>query len=221
MRPIAMRSRGSCVLITAFLTLVLCTIPMHAADVPLAATVTAEEVEVRNVTPRGDVAFLWASVDSVHGFPREATGATQISDDDGDGIIRLTPDRNIPTLSIFIAVDVESGRHVIAAPDDRAIPTMEFPMSQTGREIVQSLAEQQARVELLVVRPREGGWRLRDIGRPPVEAKRRFGRGLSANSGHASALAGENEVPEEFADGDVVAIIDAIRMQAYVTEIGQ
>jgi hypothetical protein len=181
----------------------------------LVASVSADAVEVTNVSTGGEVVFLWASLDSVHGFPREATGTVQVRDDDGDGIVRVIPKQPIPPDSIWVAVDLQSGRHAVARPEGYPITIMEFPAGQDGRDILAGLAERQARVEILTARPRKGSWRLRDIGRPPHRD-----RPGPANA-EAKAVPQTDDAPPELMPGDIVAIIDAVRMEVFVTEIGQ
>ncbi len=86
--------------------LVAFTTPVWSASLdPLRATVTANGVEVRNVTPQGEVILMTASVEGTGGLMRQTTGATRVPDEDGDGVVTLSPPRPIPLSSIWVAVE--------------------------------------------------------------------------------------------------------------------
>ena len=195
-----------------------------AEPAALQGTVTETDVEVRNATPNGDVVLMTAQLEAHAGLLRQIGGATRASDADGDGIVRVTPVRPIPLRSIFVAVDLESGRYLIAGPEDYPLAVVPFPshLLQSDADGVLGLADQEVvSAQVLVVRPKTGAWRLVASEGGDGDADQTSNGKLSLASFDALPVGGSGPAPKHLRKGDILAVIDPGRMEVSVTEIGK
>jgi len=205
------------------LTLIL-SVRLYAANAaPLSATVTNTAIEVRNVTPGGEVALMTASIEGVGGLLRQVTGATVVQDNDGDGIVRFSSPRPIPFRSIWVAVDLESGRHVIAGPDGYTVTVLPFSATLLKKDtdgVLGLFNGEMVSAEMLVVRPKSGAWHLLTVEGAGSDGDKTHGK-LGLLNTDAMPVGDSGPPPKHLKNGDILAVIDPGRMEVFVTEIGK
>ncbi|HEX8618382.1 MAG TPA: hypothetical protein VF911_12410, partial [Thermoanaerobaculia bacterium] len=131
---------------------------------PLQLTISDTTVAVGNVTPGGDVVIFVASVENAGGHFLHRGGAKAFRDDDRDGLVTTGDTRPVPFRSIWVAIDVETGRSAAATP--AGFPLQSSPLGpellDEGSEGVTAVSDlSQRNADMLVVRPKDGAWRLR------------------------------------------------------------
>src|SRR5947209_1881214 len=96
---------------------------------PLQIDVSTANVRVTNVTNGGAVVLFAATLANDGGLIRQRGVATLESDTDRDGVVTYVDPRPIPFRSVWIAVDVETGRFIVGAPHGFDLHIVPFPSS--------------------------------------------------------------------------------------------
>ncbi len=101
---------------------------------PLQVTLRDRAVTVANVTTGARVVLFTASLTTHDSRLLERTGARVFTDDDRDGTVTYTRPEPIPLRSVWIAVDIESGRYAVATPSGFPSPLVDFPARLLKRD---------------------------------------------------------------------------------------
>src|SRR5215203_5283914 len=191
-----------------------------------AITLQQRSVTVDGITAKGQV--VWFSMarevseDDVATLVRRAEVQT---DDDGDGRVVWDLDREVPLRSIWVAVDVATGRADAVSPAGYPLRKVSWRGRGLARDQVRSDRVEDVRsyAEVLLVRPGEGAWRLTvgdgseqdDDGAPDGKIAAALDRMRPV-----TGLAIEAEPPKRFGPKDVVVLIDPNRMELTIVEAG-
>ncbi|MFL6290221.1 MAG: hypothetical protein ACJ759_04930 [Thermoanaerobaculia bacterium] len=199
--------------------LVLLAIPLSAAAPP-GISFEPDAVMVRGISPKGQT--VWFSVAreisrrSTNVVPRHAI----VTDEDGDGTVRLELGQEVPLRSIWFAVDLATGETAVAVPEGFPLLEMELP----GRAIPAALNRldlQRRFAYLLLVRPGVGAWQLRvGDGGASDEDGEPDGTLRAALSSLRPVQEGGPPPPERFSPRDVLLVIDPERMESATVRIG-
>jgi hypothetical protein len=196
---------------------------VSAADAPpLQLTISSADVRIANVTAGAEVVVLVASVEGGGGVPVQRTGAKAFRDDDRDGVVTFTDARGIPLRSVWIAIDVETGRSAIASPDDFPLQSSALPASlldEDGDGVLGVFDLHQRNADMLVVRPKSGAWRLRAHEGGNGDGDKHANGKLRLDAADAIAVAGDKPAPKRLKKGDVIAIIDPVNLEAFLGEV--
>lgn len=195
-----------------------------AADGPLAARVDDRTVTVQNITPGGDVVLLGVGIESDGGLLAEMSRALRGRDEDRDGIVIFDAGRPIPFRSIWVAVDIESSRPVIAGPDGYELDILPFPESLTKKEAAGVLGifdNERVSAQMLVVTRKGGAWRLVATEGSSADADGASNGRLSLAAADALPIGNSGPAPRHLKNGDVIAVIDPGRMEVFVAEVGK
>ncbi len=194
------------------------------ASAPASISFTAETVQIAPVTPGARVVLFAASLESSDGILVQSTGAKVFIDDDRDGIIVYRRSSGIPSRSLWIAVDMDTGQYGVGTPSDAPKTFLPFPASLLKRDVEGVLGlydAEQLTAEMLVVRPGEGAWHLRALEGGNGDADRTHNGRLSLASAEAIPVPGTSgSSPRKLKNRDVIAVIDPGRLEGFVTEIG-
>lgn len=194
----------------------------HAAD--LSASITANAVEVANATPGGDVVAMTVQLEAYRGGQREFSTAVMARDDDRDGHVRLLSGRKTPRRSIFVIVDVVTGRHVLIGGQDyrkRVITAPKHLLKEESDGISGFIGREVLRSHLLVVRPGVGAWRVAAGDGSPGDGDKASDGKVTLSVEETTSVAGKEKGPKRLRKNDVVAVIDPAQMEVFVLEIGQ
>lgn len=195
--------------------------PNASAAATIAFTETS--VSIGGMTPAAQVVLFTASIANTHGFLQERTGA-KIFTDDSTGAFTYTSPYGIAPRSVWIAVDVETGRYVAASPSTDGFRLLPFPAQLLKRDtdgILGLFDNDQVTAEMLIVRPKVGAWRLRGLEGGRGDADRAHNGKLSLASAEATPVSGTDPPPRRLKNGDIIAVIDPGRLEVVIVEIGK
>ena len=199
--------------------LLLLALPLAAAAPP-EITFEPDAVVARGISPKGQA--VWFSV--AREISRQATNVVPrqeiLTDEDGDGTVRLELGREVPLRSIWFAVDLATGETGVATPEgfpllEVDLPGEAIPAALNGLELRRRFAY------LLLVRPGVGAWQLRvGDGGESDEDGEPDGTLRAALSSLAPLEEGGPPPPERFSPKDVLLVIDPERMESASVRIG-
>ena len=148
-------------------------------------------------------------------------------DDDGDGKVSWDLEGEVPTRSIWVAVDLATGRVAVATPEGYPLRRVGWRGRGLGRDNARADRVEDLRTyaDVLLVRPGEGAWRLTagdgsdqdDDGAADGKLAVALDR-MRPVEGIAGA--GEAVPPARFGSKDVVVLIDPNRMELTVENQG-
>lgn len=182
-------------------------------------------LSVRGVTPGGNAMIFGVSYGptaTTPPLPFRSRHAELLSDSDGDGIVTLPFERDIPTMAAWVVVDVQSGRWVAQGSpgfEPRLLPLQGLVRNDNAGQL-RKLTARLPEVEVLLVRPAEGAWVLHAAKRSRVD-EGGPGEPLRVDIEHARPVGASPRSAHTFRPGDVVAIIDPLKMAYLVTEVGR
>lgn len=171
---------------------------------------------VHAVTPGGSVAL--------YGLLHEPTGwslriselADLLTDDDGDGMVRYELGRNVPVVSVWLAVDLSTGELAVSAPEGFTPRELTFPpgVLRSGLGNRLNRLEMTGRtVHALVARPGvdpalTGAWLLRLGDGGDQDDDGAYDGKMGFLLAQMTPVGTSPLPPEEIAGGDVIALID-------------
>ena len=121
-------------------------------------------------------------------------------------------------------MDFESGRSVIAAPQGYPLVVPPFPESLLKHEeegIVGLFGTEMVSAQMLIVRPQAGAWRLIAAEGGSGDNDNQPNGRLDLAASAALPVGGNDPAPRHLEEGDVIAVIDPQRMEAFLTEVGR
>lgn len=196
-----------------------------AADAPpLVVDVGAASVTIRNVTAGHDVAVLAVAIESNNGLLREISGGFRRTDEDADGVVTIALGRNVPLRAIFVAVDIDSARYVIASPAGYEPTILPFPSSLTRKDaegVLGLFDDDRTSAQMLLVTKRGGAWQLVATEGSSNDADHTRNGKLSLVSADARPLGTSQPAPKHLKNGDVIAVIDPGTMEVFAIEVGK
>jgi hypothetical protein len=191
-----------------------------AAAAPPAVSLEPQAVVASGLTPRGRV--VWFSI-AREISRRAATIVPRIllvTDDDGDGKVRLELGKDVPLQSIWFAVDLETGQAGVTAPEgfdlqEADLPARAIPAALNGLDLDRRF------LYAILIRPGAGAWMLRagdggasdDDGEPDGTLRARLAsfKGLGASP---------QAPPTRVAARDLLLVIDPNRMDFLRFQVG-
>lgn len=201
------------------------TAQLFAADAaPLVVEFGESNVTIRNVSAGGDVAILAVALESTGGLLREISGSFRRTDDDADGTVIIPMGRSIPLRTIVVAVDIESTRYKIAAPDGYEPVILPFPTELTRKDaegVLGIFDAERISARMLLVTRKGGAWQLVATEGSRADADGSHNGKLSLANADARPISGNAAPPKHLKNGDVVAVIDPGTMEVFALEIGK
>lgn len=195
------------------------------ASAPASISFTGDTVQIAPVTPGGRIVLFAAALESSDGILGQITGAKMFVDDDRDGVITYRRNGGVPIRSLWIAVDFDTGQFGVGTPSNALEAFLPFPASLLKKDAEGVLGlydREQLSAEMLIVRPGEGAWHLRALEGGSGDADKTHNGKLGLASAEAIPVPGISvTAPKKLKKGDVIAVIDPGRMEAFVTEISQ
>lgn len=182
-------------------------------------------MRVSNATPGGTLILFTVGIANEGGMLRQSTGAKAFSDSDGDGVIVFTSSRRIPLRSVWVAIDLQAGTYTIGTPPEykaNVVPLSKDVLKQETGGIFSLSGVDQLSADILIIRPREGAWRVRTYdGANSDNDKVRNGK-VSLSMLDALAIPGTKAPPpKSLAPGDILIVIDPARLDVAIAEIGK
>ena len=190
----------------------------------LTVSVTKQAVTANEVTRGGSVLF-YAVAYEADAVPKRVRHATVVSDDDGDGVVALSPADGVPLLGIWAAVDMTTGDAALGSrrgyrliPFDQS-PEASFKRDESGEKFSR-LEQAGGDIELLVVRPGQGAWTFRIVDGSENDVDYTHNAVVTFPLDRLTPLEEGDLPPAALHDGDVVVMIDAGDMRAWTGTLG-
>lgn len=210
--------------LVAGLLFVLLSATASAAELPALQIAPGDGTfTIANATPGGSIVLFASGLDGSRGVIRQRRLATSVNAN-ATGTFEYKPERPLPYRTIIVAVDLETGRLAIGGPADYEVQVRPFPTGILKREYdgVSGVADAEIpRAELLVVRPKTGGWQLTAAEGASGDKDERYDGRLALDFESAKAIAGEIAAPKRLKQKDLVVLIDSARLEVFTTEIEQ
>jgi hypothetical protein len=145
-----------------------------------------------------------------------------LTDDDGDGTVRLDLGKEVPFRSVWVAVDLATGQFTTAAPEGYPLRLVGWQGSGIERGAARSDRVEDVRTfaEILLVRPGVGAWQITVGDGSSSDDDGAADGQIAAALDRMTAVAGTAAPPSRFDPTDVVVLIDPNRMELTVVQAG-
>jgi len=196
-----------------------------AAPSTLKIAISDEHLLIQGLRPGASVALLGAAHERAYYMTRVVSRREILTDDDRDGAIEYKPSSGIAFQSIWIIMDIATGETRVVTP--AGYNPIEMTQQGAGRGNAVNITGNifdigRDHADIIVVRPNEGAWALpvREGGvkDAPVPA---IGRSAVPLVKLSPLRPDFGSAPPALKNGDAVAIVDAVRMQYWVTSIAR
>jgi hypothetical protein len=187
------------------------------ADDSLRATVSSSDVTIEGVTAGGEVILFGVGLSS-DGFRQQMYHYAEVlRDDDRDGVVRYVARQAISYRTVLAVVDVAGGRVIVAGKPDYE-PLRRTFHDELLRKNVDGVAEMfdlsGAQLDLLIVRPGAGAWRLEAKDGTAGDADEVHDGKLRARFSDALPLTSSSgNAPRHLKKGDVLVALNPMQMQ--------
>jgi hypothetical protein len=189
---------------------------------PLVAKIDGAHVTVTGATAGGRVAFF-----GVGRFVKQYRVTVRrfdkvVADDDKDGSVVLDIGEKLPWKTIFVAVDFSTGHYALVTPE--GFPLMPIPFKKeimvANKGQLDHLLIEHRFCYMALVRPGVGFWgQILGDGNKYDEDGVGDGK-VTADVGRSVSVDGNVPAPAKFEKGDILVLIDPMRMQSYAVEVG-
>jgi hypothetical protein len=185
----------------------------HGANVKL--TFERASVVAEGVTEGGDVVWFAVLHDPQRYHERTLELATIVKDTDRDGVVRLDLKRDIPRESLWVVVDLSSGKRAIEQPLGTKIRVAKIPepryVKGNGNAASSVMADYDF-VHLWLIRPSVGAWTLtvEDGGRG--DADRTANDAVLGELDAFQPVDGLAPPPVDLMKGDLLFAVDPLRL---------
>jgi hypothetical protein len=171
-----------------------------------------EAVRISGLTAGGEAVYL-AAARIAHGYTRDiATESRTVSDPDRDGIADIPLHRRLPLHSLWIAVDLSTGRSAVEFPH----PPGAFHRSEKlNMGELRELARDGFYVMFLLVRPSVGAWTLTVEDSDRHDADNVTDRKVKLRIRDMEPVGGSPGPPQHLQQGDVVFAVDPIDLRVF------
>jgi hypothetical protein len=140
-------------------------------------------------------------------------------DEDGDGRVEIALDKAVAFHSVWVVVDLTSGDWDIAVPDGFPRKELSFPVDsfrQISAGIVDSFQDTRGDIEVLLVRPTVGAWRLSASEGGAHDGDGQSNLQLRAVFSQMRPVGESPTAPGHLSPGDVLVVIDPKSLELYV-----
>jgi len=188
--------------------------------------ISESAVTVSSISPGASVAWLALGHEAEAFMTQYRSRDGVIEDADADGVITIEYPATIPLRFVIAVVDLESGAWKVATRDDFTSfpiePAGRFGRARGMRPSLDMVEIERNELEVLLVRPRVGAWRLRAFEGSPADADRANDAVLTIRFADLTPLATPgNAVPGTLKPGDVLIAIDPEELGHFAKEIGR
>ena len=192
------------------------------AEPPLRMSFDGEEIVVREIEPGGETVGFLFSRSARSYVPSNWRQDEIFTDSDGDGEIRIPLSEPPPPKFVAIAVELSSGRFDVLTPEGSPARQVALPahslLAGPGGQLDQ-LDYQSSYLELLLVRPPDGVWRLTTgDGTPSDEGPSSDGSVLTSPRFLVPIDEGMDP-PDEYAVGDLIFGVSPTEMEYFAAKV--
>lgn len=189
-----------------------------------AITFDKSSVSVAGVSPKGQAVLFGVAREVAEDDVATLVRRSQVlSDDDGDGVVKLDLGRDVLLRSVWVAVDLATGQVAAAAPEGYPLRRVNWRGVGIVRGNPRADRVEDARrlAEVLLVRPGAGAWQL-TVGDGSAGDDDGAADGkLAAALDRMTPVAGTTDPPPtRFDPKDIVVLIDPNRLELTVVQAG-
>jgi hypothetical protein len=191
-------------------------------------TVGESEVHTGGISPGGAaVVVSFGRGTSAGGGIAVRVFKQVLTDEDGDGAITVIPGYAIPTRSVWVVVDYQTGQYAISSPAGFTPKTGQVSATALKKDAdggIAFLDQNKARVALLLVRPEKGAWfHVGHLGgrSDANESSDRNKMTLSFQNGLSLFPGEQQKGPKHLRSGDVLIAIDPGHLEVSAMQVIQ
>ena len=154
-------------------------------------------------------------------YGTETIDATRIIAVDSSGTARVEMRRQVPASTIVAAVDLETGVYSLAVPPGYRLRRLALPPNALRKkdDVFAQLGVNQGRINMLLVRPGKGAWRIATNDGSLRDDDRKANGSVSVNASALEPLDAKYGELKKFQNRDVMVIIDPNTMTIIATEV--
>lgn len=192
---------------------------------PLNVTFDGNLLVVRDAAPGAPIVFFGVArvmAGPLKATPRIVNRTEIVPDDDSDGIVRLDLEE-LPRIGLWAIVDLSTGASaIVPVPgfDPRPLDLGDLVKHDNAGHL-RKVDWPSAELELLVVRPGSGAWRLDAAKYSQLDESRNPHVPMRVDIGTLTPVGHSPASPQAFKPGDVLVLIDASRMTHAMVEVGE
>lgn len=218
-----MRTRfaSACALATLFALVPLSSFTAAQAQTTPQVHVERDHVRISNLEPGAQIVLFSCAKYVKRGTLYSDPQARLLGDDDSDGVITLASD--VPNASVWVAVEFRTG--TVAAG---ALPGFGLTVREIGETLYRKDADEQIiglersipRLQVLLVRPKQGAWGLRVREGGPGDSDGEANGRMRISFEDAQPIpGGKEQAPRHLKAGDVVIAIDPGHLDVFVGQV--
>jgi hypothetical protein len=188
----------------------------YASPAPLAIALGDHSLTIAPLTPGARAVLLGVDRESETFFFNDTHYVDAQAESGGTATFSI--DRGITPLSVWIAVDAATGQAAVSTPAGspyRARPSA----AKSANARASSIAIDGPAVDLVLVRPGTGAWRISAGDGAALDADRLQDQTLTLAAADLEPLDGSAAAPSELAARDLLIGIDAQRQEYFVVEV--
>jgi hypothetical protein len=197
--------------------LLLLLIPHSAAALP-AISFEDQAVVVAGGTPGGEVIVWSVYRERVAGISTRVGRVHRRVAADANGSARLDLGVGVPELSVWAAVDLTTGQSAIGTPGSFALTAID-PAARRIDRALGRLSVDRHSLELLLVRPGVGSWRLAIHDGGPDDEDGVYDGSLRASLAAMLPDGKTGNAPLQFLKGDLVVAVDPTDLRLFTLQI--
>jgi hypothetical protein len=190
---------------------------------PVRITITPTSVTASNLSSKETAVLIGMGVTFADYGMRRHVWRETVSDEDGDGAVTFTPSSGVPDDSIWVAIDVPTGRSTARSAGDRRVPAALGQLKRKEDKSGRSFVDQRLAAFGVVVAKAKGVWWLAAADGGPSDADRKGDGFVALDLADAETLwkGTPSTIPADLTADDHVIWLDPDRMDYLLTPISQ
>jgi hypothetical protein len=181
-----------------------------------------ESVSVSEITASGRVAFFSMAFERAGFRDRLTRRDDLLTDEDGDGTVRVDLERPVPPASLWVAVDLATGELALALPEGSPFREVAFPARGLGAEL-RWLEDRRNLLDLFLVRAGNGAdagaWGISLADGGSGDDDRSQNRSIRAATLDFRPVGDSPQPPERLAPGDLLVGFDPDTLELYAVRL--
>jgi hypothetical protein len=198
-----------------------------ADRIPLTVQFLNETIVIGGATRGGNVVVFGVAREMSDGrppVPRLVRRVEVLTDDDRDGVVHLELGKPVPHVAMWTFVDLSTGASAaLPSPgyEPARLDLTEQLLKQDNAGQLKKLDLPFAEIDMLLVRPGTGIWRLNTGKYSQVDESKHPEKPMRLDVESMLPVGNSPSAPHNFKPGDVLAIIDPRWMQYGLLEVGK
>jgi len=190
----------------------------------LTAVLSDTEVTIQGMDAGSQVVLLGVTLQVERNMLTRRAFSEVLTDEDGDGAVTFTPKGGVAFRSVWVAVDLNDGANVVAAPEDFELTNESISSAdlQLGLDnLVTGLEHHHRNLDLLVVRPGDGAWMLRATDGSALDQDEVRNGQISIAFASAQPIDPDYAAaPATLSPADVIVALDPVRLEVRTLAVG-